>query len=593
MPGTFYEIGQGHVRDVWEEDKDSGFYSSQRTHGTLSSDFVKRHAGTFVFGTEETPSDLRVPVARFGSLRESGKRLFEMESGSGDTWIIKNVPLYKAHPDNRKYGVSCDRKFIDRMIKNFYATRVATQQLFGDSEFAWLPKLHYGHTPNNPDLPERSNAGFIDNLFRVEDFLFGDLVGLDKAGLNTLMSGQYPDRSAEVDLKRARLLSVAALGFRTPHFALPQMRPDQLREKYRAMTAKHEIENVATEILLREDMPMATKTRKSQERLTASEVARFWAACQVDNELQEEFETLKDAAIAQYCSENKEKEPKGEDMEKIATKAMKALMEKRMNTDAAQNAGDFIDFESDAHHDNRVGFDEEGTGVAGPDDRGNRKGPMGEDSSVDSDGEPSADEGPGQGDTIDEGGNVVSRSVAAVTTKVKHSLGLIKDKHTRDQVGAAFSEVLQTMNNVAGFVEKQGAALTNLSRENARQRRNHRTAKFTGRLEKMFSSGNPNVTSKSQIDTHLSFLDDLPDEKAEAYLDNLERAISLPKGRRFSTLDEGAIRSTTQKDALDRAKHELKSNPQFSALGDLVTPEHLALVDMFSNMETVEDSADE
>src|SRR5690606_12924643 len=139
----------GRVTDILDWTDNDVFVSRTRKNLSLPADFVVRHSGSFIMSAD---GEADLPPPRFHSLKALAKSMFQITKEANGTYTIRNVPLYKAHPDMRKYGVQCDRSFLDRMVKNFYATRIATKELFGTTRFSWLPKIPWGHTPDNGDV---------------------------------------------------------------------------------------------------------------------------------------------------------------------------------------------------------------------------------------------------------------------------------------------------------------------------------------------------------------------------------------------------------------------------------------------------------
>lgn len=597
MSTTIYEVsGSGSLIDILESEDDEIFQSVRRKGYSLPIDFIARHKGAFVAYSE---GEAEVPSARFSDLRQAGKHLFEIQKEKNGTYTIKNVPIYKAHPDTRKYGVNINRSFIDRMVKNFYSTVNATAQLFGSKEFSWRPKLHYGHTPNDDDAPERNNVAFIDNLYRVEDFLFGDYIGLDKHTLDELISGKYPDRSAEVDLRRARLLSVAALGFRTPHFALPQMTPQQLRHRYLAAVSKNSagIKEIEHHILLEKDFEMAGKTAVKKAKnsqvefdLTPEIITKFFMKKDTDEALQQAF----DEAVSKHCDMFGAM-PQGGGILQIIQQLMQQMASRSMNQPAgmagqsqggsggqqgqqegygkSMNASDLLDLEV-AHHsaDGDNEMEEEGTEESDQDGAS-------EDASVDDDGTPAV-EGKDE-DTVSTSGTVTKQKFGASIERVKHSISRIKDVHLRDQLSAVMNEMHGTVESLADLVDVQHAGITKLTKEFQVQKNARRKSEYNARLERMFSNQNPNVANQQMISKHLKFALTLSEEAGKTYLDNLEEAAASAP-RRVVSKNEVIDREDDESDRMVRAKNTIQSNSTLRRAG--VTPEHLAALDMVDEL---------
>lgn len=596
MPLVAYEYSNGHIYDALEE-KDGIWVSQTRKNYRLPTEFISRHAGSFVLSGE---GEATVPAPRFKTLRELSAHMFKIEQEENGLYAIRNVPVYKSHADTRKYGITCDEKFIDRMVRNFYATQSATAELFGSHRFSWRPKVHWGHTPDDPNAEERENAGFIDNLYRVQDFLVGDFVGLDKASLDKLVSGRYPDRSAEVDLKRARLLSVAALGFRTPHFALPQMTPGELRKQYLAVIEKNasEVPGVESHIFLQEDFGMpntrAKKTNRQRAELTGDQVAKFFMDLQNNEEANSLFETLVD----KHCDMMGGMMPQGGNLMAIIQQVMQQMMSQRMNSAPQGMAGqgqqpgggggygqhaasDVLDMESAAHHGSgEEDLDEEGTDVA--------EGKASEDASVKKDGQPDVDSP--DYDTVSGGGKVVKKSIASKIDRAKHTLASIKDAHAREQISAVLDDMGSSIIELSSFVNTQHESIENLMKEVKVQRNARRRENLKARFAKMFQQGNPNASSQELIDKHIKFVMNMADEAcAEEYVANLESAPCLPKGRHVSKQELIPIEKSVS--LADRAKHTLEKNRALRDVG--VKPAHLIAVNAVEDLLTDEEDVDD
>ncbi|HOP33365.1 MAG TPA: hypothetical protein PKU94_08315 [Candidatus Hydrothermia bacterium] len=543
MP-ELYEIRNGYVADIWEQTEGDLFRSSRDKHSLASYSLLKRMKNSgFVFGgapaaSQGSGQQSPVPAPRFSSLKEAAKHLFSIEPYGEDQFLIRNVPIYKTHGDTRGNKHVSDRKFLDRMVKNFYATLEATKNLFGDSSYAWLPKFHIGHTPNNPDLPERPNAGFWKELFRVEDFLFGDLV-VDKNGMESLLSGNYPDRSAEVDIKRGRLLSVAALGFRTPHFALPQMRPDVLRKKYKELIQKHAFsDSIRHFITLGEELPMAkTKTKSRQrETLSPSVVARFFMSLQCNEELNEKYEALKDELIQKHMEKNGGTAPNMADLQQIIMQVIQQMMSQQMNQAPPAGAGpggmmfnssDALDFESSVHHGaSDQDLNEEGTDVAGEGDpAGLRKVKRSDDTDVDDMGYPTEteDDVEGDNDIVTTDGKVKSRNDLELDTDevVKNALKDIPGDF-RKQIEPVIKKVTAPLKQLGQIINRQHHAIKSLQAQAEKSKFEKREAVYRSRLMSMFQAGNAAVNSKERLEKHLKFALKLEEKEANEYLANLE-----------------------------------------------------------------------
>lgn len=552
MP-ELYEIRNGYVADIWEQMEGDLFRSSRDKHSLASSSLLKRMRNSgFVFGgapvaSQGSGQQSPMPTPRFSSLKEAARHLFRIEPYGEDQFLIRNVPIYKTHGDTRGNKHVSDRKFLDRMVKNFYATLEATKNLFGDSSYGWLPKFHIGHTPNNPDLPERPNAGFWKELHRVEDFLFGDLV-VDKSGMESLLSGNYPDRSAEVDIKRGRLLSVAALGFRTPHFALPQMRPDVLRKRYNELTQKHAFgDSIKHFITLGEELPMAKMKTKNRRRETLSPtvVARFFMSLQCDEDLNEKYEALKDEMIQKHMGENGGSAPNMQALQQIIMQVIQQMMQGQMNDAPPAGAGpggmmfnssDALDFESSVHHEvSDQDLNEEGTDVAGAGDpAGLRKGKREEDTDVDDTGYPTeTEEGEeGDDDIVTTDGKVKSRHDLELDTEdvVKNALKDIPGDF-RKQIKPVIEKMTVPLKQLGQIINRQHHAIERLQAQAEKSKFEKREAVYRSRLMGMFQAGNAAVNSKDRLEKHLKFALKLEEKEANEYLANLEETASLTSGK--------------------------------------------------------------
>lgn len=562
---------------------------------------LEKHAGNLLIGAT-ADSCMDVPPARFRTLQEAGKNLFKVELGPAGTYTIRNVPLYKTHGDTRRSGHSSDRAFIDRMVRNFWQTKHSTKRLFGDDSFAWLPKYHIGHTPADPDAFERCSTGFVDNCFRVEDFLFGDLVGLSKEALEEFKDGRYPDRSAEVDTKRARLLSVAALGFRTPHFGLPQMRPEHLRQQFDALVSKHRREGEIDYFLLTpeefRDMTGTKKNGKKVVKFSKEQVADFLMKCQLDDELNEQFETAKSKAIQKHM-DMAGAAPSGGGLMQIIQQVLQQMMTQKQNSEPStsaygmpgaapqMNASENLDFESDSHHtqDADDDLEEEGTEEAGPDDMGIRKGKGKDDRPIDArtgDAETSEGGESRDGDIVTVKGEV-KKHIASIKNRIKHTLSRVQDSGLRDQIEACFGDVTGALETQSGLLMRQGKALQNLERDNSRQRHARRTAQFTQRLTSMMEEGNAAVNTQDRMQHHLELLEDLNDEQAEKYLANLEGTPSIVSAKRISR--HQAIVDRGNGDSLERVKHS-QEYQHVARFG--ITPRQFAIADKWAALEESE-----
>lgn len=513
-----YELDNGRVCDVYKKVKNSpGVFKSSKFGTRASLSWLRKHNLPLVFGGGE--SDFSVPKSKFRTTRDIGPALFSLEEGPGGTFIVRNVPIYKTHGDTRKSGHVSDQKFLDRMVKNFYQVKAATGELFGNEGFAWLPKWHYGHTPSDGDLPEQSCAGFIDNLQRVDDFLIGDIVGLDKSAAEKLVRGEFPDRSAEVDIRRGRLLSVAALGFRSPHFGLPSMRPELLKDKWNDLIGKHSFSKEISNVLLtREDLSMKTK-----EKIAPDAALKFLLALQTDEALSDKFEALKDQAIQKHFDMTG-MQPQGPDLNQIILQLMQQMMTQKQNTDSNSpynmNVSDVLDLESGAHHANEdQGWQEEGTGVAGSDDLNIRKGKTSRDEGVDEKGSPTGSANEGSADTaeIDSEGSIVKNTLE-IEKKWKKSLTSGND----EQVNAAVTDIMKNFGAMASFVEKQGDAIKELQKQRASERLARRKEHIKNRLVGMFERGVAAVSSQKLVDKHLKRALNMSETESEEYLNDLD-----------------------------------------------------------------------
>lgn len=589
MKLSAYEYHNGHIADILDTEDGLVFTSQTKKGFSVPLDFIARHRSAFMLAGE---GEVKLPPPRYRSLKEVAQHLFKIENGPKGTYVIRNVPIYKAHPDTRKYGVTCDKKFLDRMVKNFYATTSATAELFGTDRHGWRPKIHYGHTPDDPDVEERECAGFIDSPYRIDDFLFADYIGLDKSSLDQLVSGRYPDRSAEVDLRRARLLSVAVLGYRTPHFALPQMTPQELRQQYLAVIQKNaaSVQGVETCVFLEEDFGMPTTKRniRKQEPLTPELVAKFFMKMAED----EKLSAMYDTALAKHCDMNGGAMPQGNALMQMIQQVMQQMMSQKMNSAPAGQAGqtgqqgpaqyslsDLLDLESRAHHSaGEEDLDEEGTETA--DDAAS------EDADVLEDGQPS-DEGVDQ-DTVSPEGKIVKKKSAGLIQKAKNSLSRIADSHVRDQLSAVLEDMGGAVEAQASLIERQHNALETLTKEVMVQKHARRKQSFKSRFDKMFEKGNPNARNEDQVKKHMKLLLSLGEEDAETYISNLEAAPSLPVSRHVARNE--IIEPGDTQDIFERAKNALDKNRGLKRSG--VKAEHLAALDLIDSMQMSEDEID-
>ena len=560
-PITLYEIDRGHISDVYEQEEEDSFRSSQ-FNAVVPLEFLQKHSHSLVWGGGSGKVD--IPQSRFNSLRDMGKELFKLEKGSADTFLIRNVPIYKCHGDTRKRGHVSDRGFLDRICRNFYQTKHTTENLFGNGGFAWLPKWHIGHTPSNPDWPEKSSVGLIDNVYRVEDFLFGDIVGLDKSSADEIIAGRWPDRSAEIDTKRARLLSVAALGYRTPHFGLPQMRSEHLREQYRALVEKHSFsDEIVKDVFLREDfeMPCEVKSDKqrkamhaaakgkstlgipkrvgeefvTKEKLSVEDVAKFFLRCEHEDGLREKFEAAKDEQIQKHF-DMMGAAPQGQDLQGLIMQVIQQLMMKKQNTESnnpyQMNVSDALDFEATMHHSGGdQGFEEEGTDVAGTDDTGIRKGKKSGDSGVTKTGDPSESEEGGKGNTktISSKGEMVEKGIAMDIDRIRHSFV----NGNEEQRQAAMVDALDLMANMTTLVDRQTNAIRGLDLDRAKERLARRKEHFKNVLANLFSEGCAVVSSQDAIEKNLGILLDMNDRQADDFIDVLKNSPKLPHTKRY------------------------------------------------------------
>jgi len=579
---TVYEIKDGLVIDLYEEDGDR--FTSVNSKITAPLDYIQKHAKGLVFG-DDTVRDCQIPKARFQSLKETGKHLFQLLTQGKDTFTIKNVPLYKAHGDTRRRGYVTDRNFLDRIVKNFYQIKDTTSDLFGSDKNAWLPKWHYGHTPDDSDLPERSCAGAIDNLFRVGDFLFGDIIGLSKDAAETLIAGKYPDRSAEIDLRRGRLLSVAALGFRTPHFSLPRMNTENLRSQYRELVSKHAfVDDIDRHVTLKEDFDFGVT---NMNEINNKDYAKFFLTMEHNPELREKFEAMKDEAIQKHMGMPmggqgmgmaQRTPPQGQDLQSIIQQVMQMLMSQKMNTDSnspyQNNSSDVLDFESTFHHsastDNDVPMNEEGTAEKTSDSSGMVKGSGGT-AVKSSDGTP-AKEG-GNDKTIDSGGSLVSKNIARITNRAKHAFKQ-GDEGERD---AALGDLFEHVTGLGDLVERQNIALHNINGERLKEKNARREEAFRNELKTLWTKQSSAVSNEEVMKHHLEMLVDLDDAKAEKYMSILREAPTLVPTRRVAhhQIEKSSFNSEVLTDETDREYRE--SN--MASLG--VSPKDFALLGTF------------
>lgn len=494
--------------------------------------------------------NVSVPVARFKKLRDVGPQMFTLER-QGDTFAIRNVPLYKGHPDTRKIGHVSDRKFLDRMVKNFWQVKQSTEKMFGNSQHAWLPKFHIGHTTSDPSLPEQPCIGQIDNLFRVEDFLFGDLVNLSQNAVDDLIGGKYPDRSAEVDIRRARLLSVAALGYRAPHFALPQMKPELMRRSYTELLSQHSyVEDVQRFLLLDEDTKVlersnsvaSTKTKK--KAASPEEIARFAIEMQTNDTARDLFEKCHTELVQKHMDESGESAPpQGDMMSKLIAMAMQMAMSKMMNPGGMMGGtglftfdSDALDLESKTHHAGGCNeFEEEGTSVIDDDDLGIRKGKGSGDTDVRSaDGAPTetiSSDGPPDSGVIDSEGKMTELSTASDLNKILRA-AFDPDLKPADRVNAQLDLTKHIANQdrqivaLSNTVSKFSTAIRNLEQNRQEQSAARRKEFYENRLRDLFRAGCPAVTSHESFNKHLKHCLSLSDELAKNHIEMLEE---MPK----------------------------------------------------------------
>lgn len=600
-----YLLKHGHATALYEAQADSDVYvNTNDATDKISLGFIeKNRLGNFVGGFDV--AGVKVPDPRYIELSAVTPEMFRINQ-EGEMFSILNVPLYKTHGDTRKNGHVSDAAFLDRMIRNHYTTKEATKHLFGSDAFAWLPKFHLGHTPNNPDLPERECIAFIDNLYRVGDFLFGDIQGLSKNDLHLITSGRYPDRSAEVDIKRARLLSVAALGFRTPHFGLPQMNPMRMRSQYEKLVQKHLFSDVVHMTFRKEDFPMPkgkSKNSKADKGLSAVDAAKFFALTQTDSEFNELFESAKDEAISKYMGMNGGMMPMGPDLGQIIQQIMSQLMMQKMNPGMGggggmgagadpnggyqNNASDVLDFESIMHNvtSEEFDFEEEGTDVAGPDDFGMRKGKDKGDHPVDKTvGTPATSDNSSDDDSkiIDSTGDVTERSVLQAQQVVKNAIKKIPEK-SRGEVEQVFTGMLNLVDVLSKHVKEQGNALKNLNQANEQNKQNARRSRYYAALESCFKEGNAAVNSKEKIKNHLDLLMSLPEDAAEKYMANIKDTPALTErnaGQRFGRGE--LIGSEENESFIEKSRAEYNECPK--ELRKLVDPDVFALTDIWSRL---------
>lgn len=604
MP-ELYEIRNGYVSDIWEQTEGDLFRSSKDKHSKASSSLLQKMSkAKFVFGGRVSKNS-SVPAPRFKTLKEAAKFLFKIEPYEGDQFLIRNVPIYKTHGDTRGNKHVSDHKFLDRMVRNFYATLEATKNLFGESSYGWLPKFHMGHTPNNPDLPERPNAGFWKELHRVEDFLFGDLV-VDKHGMEALLSGNYPDRSAEVDIKRGRLLSVAALGFRTPHFALPQMRPDVLRKKYNEMIQKHSYSDGSIKhlITLGEELPMPKTTRKktrNRASLDPQKVARFFMTLQFDDELNEKFEAAKTEAIQKHMDMHGGQAPNAGSLQNLIMQIIQQMMGQQMNQAPPAssggtmfNASDALDFESSVHHSSEdQDLEEEGTEVAGGDDpTGLRKEKSSDDTDVDDFGNPTSvedGEDSGDEDIVTTDGKVQKSELDLDTDDVvKNALNQVPT-NIRKQIEPVLKGLQAPIKQMASVIKKQHHAINLLQEKNAKAERARKESIYRNRLSTMFTQGNAAVNSKERLEKHLKFALNLPDKEANEYLTNLEETPALTQlsSRRVIQHSSEALSDPSSMDSKEVIRHRYEKDIDRS-IRDYVPLEIYAATEMLDSLDAEE-----
>lgn len=608
MP-ELYLLKHGHASALYEPLENSDVYvNSNDPTDKISLGFIeKNRLGNFVGGFDVT--GVKVPDPRFIELSSVTPEMFRIVPDA-DLFNILNVPLYKTHGDTRKNGHVSDAAFLDRMVRNHYTTKEATKHLFGTDAFAWLPKFHLGHTPNNPDLPERECIAFIDNLYRVGDFLFGDIQGLSKNDLQLITSGRYPDRSAEVDIKRARLLSVAALGFRTPHFGLPQMNPRRMRSQYEKLVQKHLFSDVIHMTFRKEDFPMPkgkSKNSKAEVKgLSAVDAAKFFALTQTDSEFNEAFESAKDEAIAKYMGLSGGMMPMGPDLGQIIQQIMTQMMMQKMNPGMGgggmgagadpngngggyqNNASDVLDFESIMHNvtSEEFDFDEEGTGEAGPDDFGLRKGSTKGDHPVDKTvGTPSTSDNSSDDDTkiIDSTGDVTERSLLQAQDVVKNAIKKIPEK-SRSEVEGVFKGMLNLVDELSKHVQAQGEALKNLNSANEQNKKNARRTRYQSALEACFKEGNAAVNSKEKIKNHLDLLMSLPEDAAEKYMANIKDTPSLTERNGTQRFGKGDLVGPEKSESfIEKSRAEYNEEcPR--ELRKYVDPDAFALTDIWSKL---------
>lgn len=147
-------------------------------------------------------------------------KLFDVEDSGEGAVNIRNVPVFQEHTDR---GYNCDQTWMERCVADFVAQKAESASFAGE-QYAMLPPLTIGHTPENKDAPEPPVIGFVDNLRRMGKYLLADFVGIARENWAKIKAGMFPYRSSEIVPSLHRLTNVSLLGGRYPHFALPVMK---------------------------------------------------------------------------------------------------------------------------------------------------------------------------------------------------------------------------------------------------------------------------------------------------------------------------------------------------------------------------------
>lgn len=463
-----------------------------------------------------SPDAVDVPESRFKNLKEVGRHLFEIEKETGGTFCIRNVPIFKTHASQtRKY--QADEAFLDRIVKNYHATKAATKDVFGSGQYSWLPKVHFGHTPSDPNIPEQKNAGFISGMFRVGNFLFADFSGLDKDSLNDLVSGKYPDRSPEVDVNRGRLLSVAFLGHRAPHFGMPQMRHDVMRKKYETLGIERHSFN--TEDF--SEVPMS-------KPVTADQLAKF--------------QTCVQDAIKKFKDET-QFEPESAQLEELIRNVIQETVQDKVNDSPAgqegYDASEYLDLESKAHHE-----------ASGDKDNAEPK---------------------------KEGDNV-QNSIDDAIEVIRHAFDPANEQKSGEAT-KALGELQKVLHTFGDMLKTHQAAITSLNGENAKLKEEKVEIHLRSELEKIRRDGHLSVGDHEDIERHLGILRVLDDTKQKEYLDQLRRSPKNERVVKHTFKRGEVVESTPNpRDVVSVVKHAFQDRSVKAAAEQLGIDEKTAIL---------------